>query len=43
MINLDDNGTAYTTKEMFKDCKSEIEYVQVEPQQKYEPCLRLFC
>jgi len=29
MVNLDDNGTAYTTKDMFKGCKSEIEYVQV--------------
>jgi len=29
MVNLDDNGTAYTSKDMFKDCKSEIEYVQV--------------
>jgi len=29
LVNLDENGTAYTTKEMFKGCKSDIEYVQV--------------
>jgi len=29
LVNLDDNGTAYTTKEMFKGCKADIEYVQV--------------
>merc|ERR1712142_955668 len=29
LVNLDENGSGYTSKNMFKDCKSEIEFVQV--------------
>jgi len=29
LVNLDENGSGYTSKNMFEDCKSDIEFVQV--------------
>merc|ERR1712126_379122 len=29
LVNLDENGSGYTSKNMFENCKSEIEFVQV--------------
>ena len=29
LVNLDENGSGYTSKDMFGDSKSEIEFVQV--------------
>merc|ERR1711942_264435 len=29
LVNLDENGSGYTSKNMFENCKSDIEFVQV--------------
>ena len=30
LVNLDENGSGYTSKNMFENCKSDIEFVQVQ-------------
>ena len=29
LVNLDENGSGYSSKNMFENCKSDIEFVQV--------------
>ena len=29
LANMDDNGSAYTSKDMFAGCKSDVDFVQV--------------